>query len=219
MRLLARGFPACLAEAWQRDCRLQQWATLGGLQHRRGFARGATRYPLPEPLADIVAVAEALKPERPLAPPLEARPLAPESRRAGVLAVKAGMTQDWDEWGARVPLTVLWVDDCQVGAVARDGGGSGCSCSYSYRCALGRGLTGPCQITELATWGRLRRSCRESDGAELLRVGQGLRVLFVKQRQARAVHGLWATHAGQCGGLGAHWWATGQGLGACGTRV
>jgi ribosomal protein L3 len=31
-----------------------------------------------------------------------------------VLAVKAGMTQEWDEWGARVPLTVLWIDDCQV---------------------------------------------------------------------------------------------------------
>jgi len=24
------------------------------------------------------------------------------------------MTQDWDEHGARVPLTVLWIDDCQV---------------------------------------------------------------------------------------------------------
>lgn len=35
-------------------------------------------------------------------------------RRCGVLAVKAGMTQEWDQWGARVPLTVLWIDDCQA---------------------------------------------------------------------------------------------------------
>ena len=30
--------------------------------------------------------------------------------------------------------------------------------SYSYRYALGRGLTGPSQITELATWGLGRLS-------------------------------------------------------------
>lgn len=35
-------------------------------------------------------------------------------RRTGVIAVKAGMTQEWDEWGQRVPLTVLWIDDCEV---------------------------------------------------------------------------------------------------------
>ena len=24
------------------------------------------------------------------------------------------MTHEWDQWGAQVPLTVLWLDDCQV---------------------------------------------------------------------------------------------------------
>jgi large subunit ribosomal protein L3 len=35
-------------------------------------------------------------------------------RRVGLVAVKCGMTREWNEHGVSVPLTVLWVDDCEV---------------------------------------------------------------------------------------------------------
>jgi len=47
-------------------------------------------------------------------PPLETRPWEEGSKRSGLIAVKVGMTCAWDEYGARLPLTVLWVDDCEV---------------------------------------------------------------------------------------------------------
>ena len=40
----------------------------------------------------------------------------PKRQRVGALAVKVGMTQEWNEHGARVPLTVLWIDECEVRA-------------------------------------------------------------------------------------------------------
>ena len=45
---------------------------------------------------------------------LEPRERQPRSRRSGLLAVKCGMTCDWTQWGERLPLTVLWIDDCQA---------------------------------------------------------------------------------------------------------
>lgn len=88
------------------------------------FARAYNtwRYPkrtfrMPNNIRDLVRKHKVDQPVIPdyQPPALAVREITRRSQRVGCIAVKAGMTQDWDENGVRVPLTILFVDDCQVG--------------------------------------------------------------------------------------------------------
>ncbi|GFR48051.1 hypothetical protein Agub_g9885 [Astrephomene gubernaculifera] len=86
-----------------------------------GFRPPKPRFQLPERIAAIVQekirAQRESAPQAPPAPKLEPRPLTETSLRVGCIATKAGMTQEWDEHGVRIPLTVLWIDECQVVSV------------------------------------------------------------------------------------------------------
>ncbi|PNH08117.1 50S ribosomal protein L3-2, chloroplastic [Tetrabaena socialis] len=82
-----------------------------------GYRPPKPQFQLPRPIAAIVQdkirAHRRKAPPPPPAPTLEQRPLKDASLRVGCIATKAGMTQEWDEHGVRVPLTVLWIDECQ----------------------------------------------------------------------------------------------------------
>nr|8A22_Ab Chain Ab, uL3m [Polytomella magna]8APN_Ab Chain Ab, uL3m [Polytomella magna]8APO_Ab Chain Ab, uL3m [Polytomella magna] len=81
-----------------------------------GYRPAKPVYPLPDSIASLVEdkIAELKKFGPTPEPALEPLPLTPDSVRVGCITVKAGMTHEWDEHGVMIPLTVLWIDECQV---------------------------------------------------------------------------------------------------------
>ncbi|PVU88338.1 hypothetical protein BB559_004873 [Furculomyces boomerangus] len=65
----------------------------------------------------------------------------PQSVRVGALGKKVGMTSMWDEWGVRIPVTVIQLEGVQVVSVVKT------STENLYRLQVGAGFPKPKKIT------------------------------------------------------------------------
>lgn len=94
MMALSRGLISCLRVLTINSTTLTATTTLSSHQFLRAFGS--------EVLADD-ASAQIIE--------AKSKIMTPNSKRTGLIALKCGMTALWDKWGARIPITVLWVDD------------------------------------------------------------------------------------------------------------
>lgn len=153
LRCLATRENHSFPDGWGTLCSQGLAASGLQLQQRRGYGYQPPkpRFPLPDSIASIVEEKtrehRRSAPAPPPAPKLEPRPMTPTSLRTGCIATKAGMTQEWDEHGVRVPLTVLWVDECQVGGRLR-AGARGCGAA----CVCVGGMVRVCRSRESLGW-------------------------------------------------------------------
>ena len=71
--------------------------------------------------------------------------MAPDSRRTGVLAIKCGMTREWDSWGVAQPLTVL---KARASCCCEPERRSWAAASSCIQCTL---QVDNCQVTQVKT--------------------------------------------------------------------
>lgn len=92
---------------------------MAGVASYNTWRRPMPKFSLPSSIKEIINkkrdedVKRAMQEFQPPAV-TELKQRSKDSCRVGLIAVKAGMTHDWDSHGVRVGLTVLFVDDCQV---------------------------------------------------------------------------------------------------------